>query len=63
MESVSLAVAALALRQAVQATELHMALGKMRMQAEANGIVQLLEGAARPASNPPHLGQQVDVRA
>jgi len=63
MDSASLAASVLAMRQSVQVTELGMALLRNRMEAESRSVMQLLEGAARPASNPPHLGNQVDTTA
>lgn len=36
---------------------------KKAMEAEAQGAMQLLQALPRPASNPAHLGQSVDVKA
>lgn len=36
---------------------------KKAMQVEAQGALQLLQALPQPANNPPHLGQNVDVKA
>lgn len=36
---------------------------KKAMEVQAQGALQLLQALPQPASNPPHLGQNVDVTA
>lgn len=36
---------------------------KKAMDMQAEGAMQLLETLPQPASNPPHLGQSIDVKA
>jgi hypothetical protein len=63
MDATSIAITALAMQQAVYQSNLQMAMVKQSITSQSQSILQLLEGAAQIASNPAHLGSQVDTLA
>ncbi|MBL8484364.1 MAG: YjfB family protein [Rhodocyclaceae bacterium] len=64
MEVSDIASMATAMAQARTQQAVQVAVLKKTLDAEQQGALQLLQALpAAPASNPPHLGQNVDVRA
>ncbi|OYY95591.1 MAG: hypothetical protein B7Y41_03575 [Hydrogenophilales bacterium 28-61-23] len=58
-----IAAAAIGMRQSLLASNVQMAVLKTSIEAEAQAVLQLLEGAAQTTSNPPHLGNRLDTTA
>lgn len=63
MEVASIAASMLAMQQAVAANDLQMAMLKRNEEIQAEALLQVLETAARPGGNPPHLGNLIDTTA
>lgn len=53
----------LAMQQAVAAKDLQMALLRTNVEFQAEVQLKVLEAAARPGGNPPHLGNLIDTTA
>ena len=62
MEVSGIAAAATEMSQAKIADAVQMAVLKKAMDIQAAGAVQLIQGASKVIStNPPHLGNQIDI--
>lgn len=64
MDVAGIAAVATDMAQTKTAGEVQMAVLKMAMDVQAQGALQLVQAAAQVIpTNPPHLGNQVDVHA
>lgn len=63
MELTGLSSLSTALSQATAQDSAAILVQKKAMEIAAQGAAQLLEAVPQPSNNPPHLGQNVDVKA
>ncbi len=63
MDIASTAASVAAMQQSRQAAHLQMALLKRQVETQTEGLLKILETAAQPSGNPPHLGNLIDTTA